>query len=199
MAYLAIAFVLARNGSLTPALSGHIESVLRPSDAASEAILDTQSGHSYDLQTTSIDLPDKEQPDNDQPDPLADSIAIATEEIDRDLFANAQSTAHTSEPREEETDFFNRVDPDYRVDYGADQEDLAPDDVASDRYSDFFNRADGIALSLSQEGASPDAIVSQLELLLAGYEQSLRERIEPRKLRSVAEWAVKLKGCAKAA
>lgn len=199
MAYLPIAFVLARNGRLTPALSGHIESVLRPFDAASEAISDTQSGHSYDLQTTSTDLPDIEQPNIDQSDPLDDRIAIATKETNRDSFANAQLTAHTSEPREQERDFFDRVDPDYRVDYDADQEDLAPDDVASDPYSDFFNRADGIALSLSQGGASPDAIVSQLELLLAGYEQSLRERIEPRKLRSVAEWAVKHNGHAKAA
>lgn len=196
MAYLPIAFVLARNGRLTPALSGHIESVLRPFDAASEAISDTQSGHSHDLQTTSNDLPDIEQPNIDQSDPLDDRITIATEEINRDSFANAQLPAHTSEPREEETDFFDRVDPDYRVD-GADQEDLAPDDVASDPYSDFFNRADGIALSLSQEGASPDVIMSQLDLLLAGCEQNVRERIERRKLRSVAEWAVKLKGCAK--
>jgi hypothetical protein len=51
MAYLPIAFVLARNGRLTPALSGHIESVLRPFEAVSEAISDPQSGHSYDLQT----------------------------------------------------------------------------------------------------------------------------------------------------
>ena len=198
MTYLPIAFVLARNGRLTPALSGHIESVLRPFDAGSKAILDTQSGHSYDPQTTSDDLPDIEQPDTDQPDPLADWIAIATG-TNREPFANAQLTAHTSEPREEEGDFFDRGDSDYRADYGADREDLAPDNVAIDLYTDFFTRADGLALSQSQDGASPDAIVSQLELLLAGYEQSLRERIEPRKLRSVAEWAVKLNGCAKAA
>ena len=196
MAYLPIAFVLARNGRLTPALSGHIESVLRPFDAAIEAISDTQSGHSHDLQTTSNDLPDIEQPNIDQLDPLDDQITIVTE-VNRDSFANAQSTAHTSEPREEEREFFDRIDPDYRVDYGADQEDLAPDDVAPDHYNDFFIRVDELALSLAKDGASPDVILSQLDLLLADCEQSVRERIERRKLRSVAEWAVKLKGCAK--
>jgi hypothetical protein len=199
MAYLPIAFVLARNGRLTDALSGHIESVLRPFDAASGAISDTQSGHSYDLQTTSNDLPDIEQPNNDQPDLLADLIAIATEETNRDPFANAQLTAHTSEPREEERDCFDRVDSDYRVDYGAEQEDLAPDDLASNPYNDFFIRVDELAFSLAEDGASPDIIVSQLDLLLAGCEQSVRERVERRKLRSIAEWAVKCKGGAKAA
>lgn len=199
MAYLPIAFVLARNGRLTPELSGHIESVLRPFDAASEAISDKQSGHSYDLQTTSNDLPDIEQPNNDQSDPLDDRIASATHQTNRDPFAYAQLNAHTSEPREEERDFFDRLNSDYRVDYGADQEDLAPDDVASDPYNDFFIQADEIALSLSQDGASADAIMSQLDLLLAGCERSVKERIERRKLRSVAEWAIKRKDCAKAA
>jgi hypothetical protein len=143
--------------------------------------------------------PDIEQPNIDQSDPLDDRIAISTKETNRDSFANAKLTAHTSEPREEERDFFDRADHNYRVDYGADQEDLAPDDVASEPYNDFFNQADELALSLSQDGASPDVILSQLDLLLAGYEQSVRERVEPRKLRSVAEWAVKRKGCSKAA
>ncbi len=199
MAYLSIAFVFARNGRLTPTLSGHIESVLRPFDAATEAISDMQSGHSCDLLTTSNDLPDTEQPNNDQSDQLDDRIAIAIEETNRDSFAIAQLTAYTSEPREVESDFFDWVNPNNRVDYGADQEDLAPDDVASDPYTDFFNQADKIALSMSQEGASADAIESQLNLLLSGFEQSLRARVEPRKVRSVAEWAVKRTDSAQAA
>ncbi len=199
MAYLSIAFVLARNGGLTPALSGHIESVLRPFDAVSGAMSDMQSGHSYDLQTTTTDLQYIELPNIDQSDPLDDRTTISTEEISRDSFANAQLTAHISESREEERDLFDRVAPGCRVDYGTDQKDLAPDDVASDLYNDFFNQADELALSLSQDDVSPEGIVSQLGLLLESCEQSVRERIEPRKLRSVADWAVKRKGTAKAA
>jgi hypothetical protein len=183
MAYLSVAFVLATNGRLTPALSGHIERIFRPCDTERGAKEELQSGHDYGLRTTSLDLPKVELPVADLTDSIANSFAFASHRAKSDQNLDAQPRANPDWLTEE--------------DCAPCASSEAPDDpdlVQAEIENQFFDKADSVAFPLAATGASVQDILGELKLLLSRSDPRLEAAVPECELESIAQLAVERRG-----